>query len=163
MRRAARLAFIAVALLATVSAAHGMYLGARTLDEHPLRSQARASAIASTRAGLELIPHRSSAAARSLLLSYQQPSFWSLVPQRCYRGQYGSPYRLLLDSSITQGSSTTFNFRLYTVDCPVTGSACCNARLDHLLLRIGGQQAAVWRAPGFWLGARVARSGLCDL
>jgi hypothetical protein len=88
--------------------------------------------------GLKLVPHRDSSAARSLLAnSYQQPGFWSLIPQKCYRGQYGSPYRMSLDGSFLQEGSTTFSFKLFTVDCPVQGSQCCNQQLDHLLLRTG--------------------------
>ena len=97
---------------------------------------------------MELVPHRSSAAARSLLLSYQQPSFWGLVPQQCYRGQYGSPFRLALDGSYADETSATFSFKLYTVDCPVQGSHCCSQRLDQLLLRIGAPAAGPLRGAG---------------
>jgi hypothetical protein len=104
---------------------------------------------------MELVPHRSSAAARSLLLSYQQPS-WGLLPQQCYRGQYGSPFRLSQDGSYADEASATFSFKLYTVDCPVQGSHCCNQQLDHLLVRIGAARAGQELPLGPLAGAAAA-------
>lgn len=63
------------------------------------------------------------------------------TPATCYRNSWGSPHRLYFVKSTDDGANTRFEFMVTTQGCQYKNSPCCNATLDHMVIKTGAQDS----------------------